>query len=57
MLPSGDLEEVVRREHLGKTAVVCDQSRDNAEVSSSLLDVELPHQKAYVLLFSEKSIP
>ena len=57
VLPSGDLEEVIRGEHLGKTTVVRDHSRDNAEVSSSFLDVELPHHKACVLLFSEESIP
>ena len=57
VLPSGDLEEVVRGEHLGKTTVVRDHSRDNAEVSSSFLNVQLPHQEACVLMFSKELIP
>ena len=53
VLPDGDLEEVVCGEHLGKTAVVCDQGCDDADVSSSFLYVELLHHKACVLLLGE----
>ena len=52
-LPRGDLDDVVRSEHLGKTAVVRDQGCKDTNVSSSFLHIDLLHQKACALLFSE----
>lgn len=40
MLASGDGENVVRGEQLGQTAVVCDQGRKNAKVTSDLGNVD-----------------
>jgi len=40
MLAGGEGEDVVRGEHLGQTAVVCDQSRNDAKVTSGLDNVD-----------------
>lgn len=39
MFASWEGEEVVRAKHIGQTAVVCDQSRGDAKVTSELDNV------------------
>lgn len=50
MLASGEGEEVVRAEHIGQTAVVCDQSRGDAEVTSNLDDVVFLVKEACIII-------
>jgi hypothetical protein len=45
----GEGEEVVLREHLGQTAVVCDRSRNDTTVSSDLDDVDFLVEEAYII--------
>lgn len=40
VLSGGERNDVVGAEHIGKTAVVCDESCDDAKVSSDLDDVD-----------------
>jgi len=54
-LPGGKLEDVVRGEHLRKTAVVCDCGCDDAKVSSSLENVYFVQHVAYALYSEEES--
>lgn len=50
MLAGGDSEDVVRGEHLGQTAVVCDQGRSNAKVTSDLDDVDFLVKEACIVV-------
>ena len=44
-------EKIVRAEHIGQTAVVCDQSRDDAKVTSKLDNFNFLVKKAcYVII-------
>jgi hypothetical protein len=47
---SGEGEEVVRAEHIGQTAVVCDQSRDDAKVTSELDNVDFLVKETCVII-------
>ena len=50
MLAGGEGEDVVRREHLGQTAVVCDQGRKDAKVTSGLGDVLFLVKEACIVI-------
>lgn len=41
MFAEGESNDVIGAEHFSKTTVVCDESGDNAKVSSNLDDVDL----------------
>jgi hypothetical protein len=50
MLAGGEGDNVVRGEHLGQTAVVCDQSRNNAKVTSDLNNVDFLVEEACIVI-------
>jgi hypothetical protein len=50
MLASGESEHVVRGEHLGQTAVVCDQGRSDAKVTSDLNNVDFLVKEACIVI-------
>ena len=50
MFAGGEGTDVVRREHLGQTAVVGDQRRNNAEVTSGFGDVLFPVERACIVI-------
>jgi len=49
MLAGGESEDVVRREHLGQTAVVCDQGRNDPKVTSDLDNVDFLVKEACIV--------
>lgn len=50
MFTSGEGEEVVRAEHIGQTAVVCDQSRGDAKVTSDLDNVAFLVEETCIII-------
>ena len=50
MFASGEGKEVVRAEHIGQTAVVCDQSCGDAKVTSNLDDVVFLVKEACIII-------
>jgi hypothetical protein len=50
MLARGEGANVVRGKHIGQTAVVCDQSRNDAKVTSDLDDVGLLVKEACIVI-------
>ena len=50
MFASGEGANVVWTEHLGQTAVVCDQSRNNTKVTSNLDDVDFLVNEACIVI-------
>jgi hypothetical protein len=50
MLAGGDSANVVRGEHLGQTAVVCDQGRKDAKVTSDLDNVVFLVKEACIVI-------
>jgi hypothetical protein len=50
MFAGGERADVVRREHLGQTAVVGDQGRNDAEVTSDFGNVLFPVERACIVI-------
>jgi hypothetical protein len=50
VLAGGDGADVVRGEHLGQTAVVCDQGRKDAKVTSDLDNVVFLVKEACIVI-------
>jgi hypothetical protein len=56
MLARGEGANVVRGEHIGQTAVVCDQSRNDAKVTSDLDNVGFLVKEACIVIV-ERTTP
>ena len=50
MLADGERDDVIRGEHFRKTGVVCDEGRDNSQVSPGLDNVDFLIEVACIVI-------